>query len=342
MPNLRSASPSETVPNLADQITALEQRIEQLKGTRKRATFLRWCSSQLPETRALAEHRLVFYLILFAACLFMVGGGAVLIERFWDRPAGLIIGTLLAVTPAVIWIWYRRERPGLETLLNASVDAAIGDLGIRLAKARRDDARVLLLPMPPTAEPFTSPCPRCRQPIMYDLRWAGQDTLCPVCGCRLRFPSPSAPLPEQQPAAFSTAAPPLTSAPPVARALQQSTRPFAFEPPSYDECDYQHSRLRRGYACDEYDEESRYRRGRRRSQGGSPAGSVCSILSVIFGCIAFLACPPFFGIAGFILGVIGTCLSENKVTGILGIILSVIGGIVGMFLGALVALSLYR
>src|SRR5262249_43532503 len=138
-------------------------------------------------------------------------------------------------------------RPGLETLLNASVDAAIGDLGIRLAKARRDDARVLLLPMPPTAEPFTSPCPRCSQPLMYDPRWAGQEILCPLCGCRLLVPSPSAPILEQRQTVSSTAAPPLDSTQPAAPAPQQSTRPFAFEPPSYDECDYQHSRLRRGY-----------------------------------------------------------------------------------------------
>jgi hypothetical protein len=75
------------------------------------------------------------------------------------------------------------------------------------------------------------------------------------------------------------------------------------------------------------------RRGREQQE--SPAGSVCSILSVIFGGIAFLLCPPLFGLAGLTLGIIGTVLSQNKTLGIIGIVLSVVGTIFGMMLGFL-------
>jgi hypothetical protein len=61
----------------------------------------------------------------------------------------------------------------------------------------------------------------------------------------------------------------------------------------------------------------------------------------VFGCVAFLLCPPLFGLAGLILGILGTVLSENKALGVLGIVLSVLGTICGMIFGAMVALSLH-
>jgi hypothetical protein len=80
------------------------------------------------------------------------------------------------------------------------------------------------------------------------------------------------------------------------------------------------------------DEERPYQVRRRQRQPESSAGRTCSILSVIFGCIAFLLCPPLFGLAGLILGIIGVANSEDKGLGTVGIVVSVIGAIVGMFL----------
>jgi predicted RNA-binding Zn-ribbon protein involved in translation (DUF1610 family) len=76
----------------------------------------------------------------------------------------------------------------------------------------------------------------------------------------------------------------------------------------------------------------RYRRVRIENDDTSSAGATCSLLSVIFGAVAFLFCPIIFGIAGLILGIIGTVLSEDKTMGIIGIVLSVIGPVCGMIL----------
>jgi hypothetical protein len=65
----------------------------------------------------------------------------------------------------------------------------------------------------------------------------------------------------------------------------------------------------------------------------SSAGLVCSILSCVFGGIAFLCFPPVFGLAGLVLGIIGVCLSRDKGIGIVGIVLSVVGTVLGMALG---------
>jgi hypothetical protein len=61
--------------------------------------------------------------------------------------------------------------------------------------------------------------------------------------------------------------------------------------------------------------------------------STCSILSVVFGSIAFCLLPPVFGLAGLILGVVGICLSKEKTVPIIGVSLSVTGAIGGMILG---------
>jgi hypothetical protein len=83
----------------------------------------------------------------------------------------------------------------------------------------------------------------------------------------------------------------------------------------------------------EDDEEDYLPRRRPRRQGETGAGKVCSILSVIFGGVAFVLCPPIFGLAGLILGIVGTSLSKDKSLGILGMCLSVAGTIVGMIIG---------
>lgn len=71
------------------------------------------------------------------------------------------------------------------------------------------------------------------------------------------------------------------------------------------------------------------------SNGSSSNAKVCSILSVVFGAVAFLFCPPFFGLAGLILGIIGTVNSppDDRGLGTVGIILSIVGTVVGMALG---------
>jgi hypothetical protein len=94
----------------------------------------------------------------------------------------------------------------------------------------------------------------------------------------------------------------------------------------------------RGAGYVDFDEEPRYRRGQRGPQSNSSAGTVCSVLSVIFGCVAFLLCPPLFGMAGLVLGIVGTIISPNKAVGVVGIVLSVIGTIVGMIVGFLLAM----
>lgn len=54
------------------------------------------------------------------------------------------------------------------------------------------------------------------------------------------------------------------------------------------------------------------------------------------GGVAFLFCPPLFGIAGVVPGIIGVSMSNNKLLGAIGIVLSIIGSVVGMVFGAIV------
>lgn len=65
-------------------------------------------------------------------------------------------------------------------------------------------------------------------------------------------------------------------------------------------------------------------------------GYVCSLLSCIFGGVAavFLFCGWPFGLAGLVLGIIGTSLSKNKTLGIVGIVVSIVGTVLGLILGA--------
>lgn len=83
---------------------------------------------------------------------------------------------------------------------------------------------------------------------------------------------------------------------------------------------------------DDYDD--RDLRIRRRPENSN---SVCSLLSCIFGGIAFLLCPPIFGLAGLILGIIGVCQEKNKALATVGIVLSAVGMVFGMILGAMLS-----
>jgi hypothetical protein len=82
------------------------------------------------------------------------------------------------------------------------------------------------------------------------------------------------------------------------------------------------------------------RRRRKRRPRESNAGQICSILSIVSGAIAFLFCPPLFGITGLVLGIIGTNISSRKTLGIIGIVVSVVGTIAGIALGVFVALRM--
>ena len=59
------------------------------------------------------------------------------------------------------------------------------------------------------------------------------------------------------------------------------------------------------------------------------------ILSIIFACISLIFFPPIFGLAGFILGIIGITKGEGR-TATAGLILNCIFPIIGMIIGAIV------
>lgn len=63
-------------------------------------------------------------------------------------------------------------------------------------------------------------------------------------------------------------------------------------------------------------------------------GKTCALLSVIFGSMAFLFFPILFGPAGLVLGIIGTVRCRKKGMAITGIVLSAVGTIAGMIIGA--------
>jgi hypothetical protein len=88
-----------------------------------------------------------------------------------------------------------------------------------------------------------------------------------------------------------------------------------------------------------FDEPPRPAAGRKRRKKSS-AGRVCSILSIIFGSIAFILFPPLFGMAGVILGIVGVIQSKSKTRGVIGIVVSVFGTIIGMILSAIVMAKL--
>ena len=92
----------------------------------------------------------------------------------------------------------------------------------------------------------------------------------------------------------------------------------------------------------EFDDEPRPRRRKRRRRAntsGDP-GFVCGVLACVFGGIAFIFCPLLLGLAGIVLGIISVCISKDKTIGIVGLVISVAGLIIGMILGVIVWSSL--
>jgi hypothetical protein len=63
-----------------------------------------------------------------------------------------------------------------------------------------------------------------------------------------------------------------------------------------------------------------------------------STLSIVFSGISLLLLPPFFGIAAFVLAIIGVVKKESR--GVLALVLSIVFPILGMVLGALVFTAL--
>ncbi|NBS85365.1 MAG: hypothetical protein EBQ79_04580 [Actinobacteria bacterium] len=63
-----------------------------------------------------------------------------------------------------------------------------------------------------------------------------------------------------------------------------------------------------------------------------------SNLAIIFAGVSLLLFPPFFGLAAFILAIIGLVKKESR--GVLALILSIVLPIAGMVIGALVFTSI--
>ena len=61
-----------------------------------------------------------------------------------------------------------------------------------------------------------------------------------------------------------------------------------------------------------------------------------SIIAIVLGGLAFLFFPPFLGGAGVIVAVIGK--TKNEKLWAIGLTVSIVGGVVGMILGASMAL----
>jgi hypothetical protein len=67
-------------------------------------------------------------------------------------------------------------------------------------------------------------------------------------------------------------------------------------------------------------------------------GNTLSIIGIVLGCIAVVFCPPGFGIAGIVLGIIGN--SKGERLGKVAIIVSAVGLVLGLVLGAIVFTSM--
>lgn len=65
----------------------------------------------------------------------------------------------------------------------------------------------------------------------------------------------------------------------------------------------------------------------------SSAARVCTILGFVFAVIAIFFLPPFFGLAGLILGIVGAVLGD-KPLGWYAAAAAVVGAILGMVIGA--------
>lgn len=65
----------------------------------------------------------------------------------------------------------------------------------------------------------------------------------------------------------------------------------------------------------------------------SSAARVCTILAFVFAVIAIFFLPPFFGLAGLILGIVGAVLGD-KPLGWYAAAAAVVGAILGMVIAA--------
>ncbi|GAA4562231.1 hypothetical protein GCM10023176_02820 [Micromonospora coerulea] len=65
----------------------------------------------------------------------------------------------------------------------------------------------------------------------------------------------------------------------------------------------------------------------------SSAARVCTILGFVFAVIAVFFLPPFFGLAGLILGIVGAVLGD-KPLGWYAAAASVVGAILGLIIAA--------
>jgi predicted Zn finger-like uncharacterized protein len=174
-------------------------------------------------------------------------------------------------------------------------------------------------------------CPQCRAKLKADPAIAGKAVRC--SNCSTTFVAAAAE------AEFAPVEPPRRQ-PDVGFATNPPPVPFDPEPPvtrpsrkRYDDD------LDDDFDDDDY---QRPRRRRRRRDEQNSGGHVCSILSCVFGGIAFLVCPPIFGIAGLVLGIIGVCLSRDKTLGSIGIVVSALGMIFGMALGIALTTGRWR
>lgn len=76
-------------------------------------------------------------------------------------------------------------------------------------------------------------------------------------------------------------------------------------------------------------------------QGAGNSGRIMAIIGIVCGLIAFVFCPPGFGIAGMVLGGLAIGKQEKNL-GIAAIVVSVIGLVVGIAFGAFVATHMHH
>ncbi|MBU7597891.1 DUF4190 domain-containing protein [Streptomyces sp. P38-E01] len=74
-------------------------------------------------------------------------------------------------------------------------------------------------------------------------------------------------------------------------------------------------------------------------QGRPNDSNTLSIVGIVLGCVAFLFCPPGFGIAGIVCGVVAKNKNERLANTAIGV--SIAGLIIGMILGVVVFRGMY-
>lgn len=72
---------------------------------------------------------------------------------------------------------------------------------------------------------------------------------------------------------------------------------------------------------------------------GPNSSNTLSIVGIVLGCIAFIFCPPGFGIAGIICGAVAKSKNERLANTALGV--SIAGLVVGLILGFLLFKGMY-